>query len=135
MNQPKEEKNQLQRYITHRFGGLTNAVKYLLSQGADVNAQGGWFGNALQATSFSGHEKMVELLLSKGADVSAQGGIFGNALQAALVSGHEKVVELLYGMVLYGRVRYRDPCTKQIFGKSKNRNPKIPPSFYLKSHM
>jgi hypothetical protein len=49
------------------FGGLINAVEYLLSQGADVNAQGGHFGNALTAASYRGHEKVVELLLSRGA--------------------------------------------------------------------
>jgi hypothetical protein len=77
------------------FGGLINAVKYLLSQGADVNAQGGEYGNALQAASEGGHEKVVELLLSKGADVNAQSGEYSNALQAASEGGHEKVVELL----------------------------------------
>jgi ankyrin repeat protein len=80
------------------FGGLINAVKYLLSQGADVNAQGGYDGNALQAASHQGHEKVVELLLDKGADVNAQGEReYGNALQAASHQGHEKVVELLLG--------------------------------------
>jgi hypothetical protein len=82
------------------FGGLINAVKYLLSQGAEVNAQGsGHFSNALQAASYEGHEKVVELLLGKGADVNAQGsgGEYGNALQAASFRGHEKVVELLLG--------------------------------------
>ena len=49
-------------------------VELLLSKGADVNAQGGDYGNALQAASDGGHEKVVELLLSKGADVNAQGG-------------------------------------------------------------
>ena len=77
------------------FGGLINAVKYLLSQGADVNAQGGFYSNALQAASGAGHDKIVELLLSKGADVNAQGGQYGNALQAALGAGHDKIVELL----------------------------------------
>jgi hypothetical protein len=33
------------------FGGFRNAVQYLLSQDADVNAQGGRYGNALQAAS------------------------------------------------------------------------------------
>ena len=82
------------------FGGLINAVKYLLSQGAEVNAQegGGYYGNALQAASGGGHEKVVELLLGAGADVNAQGGrYYGNALQAASGGGHEKVVELLLG--------------------------------------
>ena len=42
----------------------------LLDKGVDVNAQGGRFGNALQAASERGHEKVVTMLLDKGADVS-----------------------------------------------------------------
>ena len=79
------------------FGGLVNAVQYILSQGANVNVQGVYYGNALQAASLGGHEKVVELLLGKGADVNAQGGFYVNALQAASDGGHEKVVELLLG--------------------------------------
>jgi ankyrin repeat protein len=48
-------------------------VKLLLDKGADVNAQGGYYGNALQAASSDGHEAVVKLLLNKGADVNAQG--------------------------------------------------------------
>jgi ankyrin repeat domain-containing protein 50 len=78
--------------------GLTFVVDDILTQEVvDINAQGGHFGNALQAASSEGHEKVVELLLGKGADVNAQGGGYGNALQAALARGHEKVVELLLG--------------------------------------
>ena len=32
---------------------------------ADVNAEGGYNGNALQAASANGHEKIVELLKQK----------------------------------------------------------------------
>jgi hypothetical protein len=74
---------------------LSLRLELLLSKGADVNAQGGQHGNALQAASLGGHDKVVELLLSKGADVNAQGGQYGNALQAASLGGHDKVVELL----------------------------------------
>jgi ankyrin repeat protein len=49
-------------------------VTLLLEKGADVNAQGGYFGNALQAASSGGHDSVVTLLLDKGADVNAQGG-------------------------------------------------------------
>ncbi|KFY03640.1 hypothetical protein V490_00108, partial [Pseudogymnoascus sp. VKM F-3557] len=75
--------------------GLANTTSRLLQEGADVNAQGGFYGNALQAASYGGHDKIVELLLSKDADVNAQGGFYGNALQAASVEGHDKIVELL----------------------------------------
>ncbi|XP_044714480.1 ankyrin repeats (many copies) domain-containing protein [Hirsutella rhossiliensis] len=71
------------------------SVQTLLNKGADVNAQGGRYGNALQAASTQGHEKVVQTLLDKGADVNIQGGEDGNALQAASLEGHEKVVQML----------------------------------------
>ncbi|KAF3254019.1 hypothetical protein TWF192_003533 [Orbilia oligospora] len=77
------------------YGGLLGAVKDLLDQGVDVNAQGGEYYTALQAASDGGHEKTVELLLNHGADVNAQGGDFYTALQAASRGSHEKTVELL----------------------------------------
>jgi hypothetical protein len=79
--------------------GHEAVVKLLLEtgKGADVNAQGGYYGNALYAASWGGHEKVVELLLSKGADVNARGVYYSNALYAASWGGHEKVVELLLG--------------------------------------
>ncbi|GJC89989.1 ankyrin repeat and SOCS box protein 8 [Colletotrichum liriopes] len=66
-----------------------------LGEGAEVNAQGGHFGNALQAASLHGNQEVVELLLEKGAEINAQGGYFGNALQAASSSGNQGIVELL----------------------------------------
>jgi ankyrin repeat protein len=65
------------------------------STAADPNAQGGRFGNALQAASARGHDVVVQMLLDKGADPNAQGGRFGNALQAASARGHDVVVQML----------------------------------------
>ncbi|KAH8728085.1 hypothetical protein GQ44DRAFT_584334, partial [Phaeosphaeriaceae sp. PMI808] len=56
------------------LGGLEKAVECLLNQGDDVNAQGGYFGNALQAASVQGHTAVVKLLLGKGAKVNIQAG-------------------------------------------------------------
>ncbi|CAI7625037.1 unnamed protein product [Penicillium discolor] len=70
-------------------------VQTLLYHGADVNARGGLYSNALQAASCEGHEKVVYMLLDQGADINAQGGRFGTALQAASYKGHEKVVQIL----------------------------------------
>jgi len=47
-------------------------MNLLLEKGADVNAQGGHYGNALQAAASEGHGMIVNLLLEKGADVNAQ---------------------------------------------------------------
>jgi ankyrin repeat protein len=46
-------------------------VKLLLDKGADISAQGGPFGSALQAASFRGNTETARLLLDKGADISA----------------------------------------------------------------
>jgi ankyrin repeat protein len=78
-----------------RDNGRDAIVKLLVDKGADVNAQGGEYGNALQAASYEGHEAVVRLLLDKGANVNAQGGGYSNGLQAASCRGHEAVVRLL----------------------------------------
>ena len=76
-------------------------VQLLLDEGADVNAQVGNYGYALQAAmaaKYTLHDYLVEvvqLLLDKGADVNAQGGIFGTVLQAAAYSGQTEVVHLV----------------------------------------
>ncbi|KAF1999768.1 hypothetical protein P154DRAFT_523078 [Amniculicola lignicola CBS 123094] len=49
---------------------LRDVVKVVLDKGADVNAQGGYFGNALQAASYRGYEATVKMLLDKDADVN-----------------------------------------------------------------
>ena len=54
-------------------------VWLLLEKGADINAQGGEYGNALQASA-KGRERVALLLLEKGANVNDQGGEYGNAL-------------------------------------------------------
>ncbi|OCK72825.1 hypothetical protein K432DRAFT_279044, partial [Lepidopterella palustris CBS 459.81] len=43
--------------------GHEHIVRLLLGKGADVNAQGGYYGNALQAASIEGHEQVARLLL------------------------------------------------------------------------
>ena len=60
--------------------GLFEPVSLLLEKGADVNTQGGHYGNALQAASFRGYETIAALLLEREADVNAQGGEYGYAL-------------------------------------------------------
>jgi hypothetical protein len=47
--------------------GLSTIARLLLDEGANVNTQGGEYGNALQAASERGHEQVVEILLDAGA--------------------------------------------------------------------
>ena len=83
--------------------GLTEAssgdhqtiASMLTDKGADVNAQGGHYGNALQAASYEGHEVMAQHLIEKGADINALNGYYGNALQAASYGGCKVIAKLL----------------------------------------
>ena len=70
-------------------------MRLLLDNGADINAQGGHFHNALIAASYDGQKRTVQLLLDNGAEVNAQGGCIGNALIAAYSKGHEQIIRLL----------------------------------------
>ncbi|TLD05262.1 uncharacterized protein PgNI_09641 [Pyricularia grisea] len=77
------------------FMGLKEVAIHFLHNGADVNAQGARYGNALQAASCQGHADIVILLLENGADVNARGGRYGNALQAAICEYYTDIVTLL----------------------------------------
>jgi hypothetical protein len=81
--------------VKHSRAGNAKIVQLLLEKGVDVNAQGGYYGNALQAASVGGHKEIVQQLLDKGADVNAQGGLYGNALYAASWGGHQEIVQQL----------------------------------------
>lgn len=48
------------------------AVQNILDRGADINAQGGKYGNALQAAAYRGNEATVKMLLDRGADCTVQ---------------------------------------------------------------
>jgi hypothetical protein len=61
-----------------------------LLEGADVNAQGGEYGNSLPAASYRGHDQIVQRLLKAEADFNAQCVCHGSALQAASYSGSRR---------------------------------------------
>ncbi|KAF4768676.1 hypothetical protein HAV15_002769 [Penicillium sp. str.  len=75
--------------------GRQKIIKLLLDKGADINVQGGYYGNPLQAASRRGYLKIVKLLLDKGANVNTQGGYYSNPLQAASEAGYLEIVKLL----------------------------------------
>jgi ankyrin repeat protein len=78
--------------------GLSTITRLLLKKDAEVNAQGGRYGNALQAASAGGHEQVVKMLLDKSAEINAQGGRYSSAVQAATTNGYKYVAELLLGV-------------------------------------
>lgn len=72
---------------------ISSEKKYVFD--IDINAQGDYFGSALQAASAGGYSAVVRTVLHNGASVNQQGGYYGNALQAASASCDWETVELL----------------------------------------
>ncbi|KAK5011676.1 hypothetical protein LTR28_009141 [Elasticomyces elasticus] len=70
-------------------------VKLLLDKGADINIQGGEYGDPLAFAAANGEKKLLSELISLGANVNAASGNYGNALQAASHKGHKEIARLL----------------------------------------
>ncbi|KAL7768544.1 hypothetical protein ACKLNR_002845 [Fusarium oxysporum f. sp. zingiberi] len=93
LSQPERS---LQRLYCVCLAGLLNVARVLIEKGADVNAPGGYWGNALQAASIKGHYEVAKLLLDNGADANAEGGsIYNTILEAASSEGQYEIVKLL----------------------------------------
>lgn len=67
----------------------------LLDAGADVNAKGGEYGNALQAASIGQSSEIMQMLFDAGADINAKGGRYRSSLLAAVYQGHADQVQML----------------------------------------
>ena len=75
---------------------ITFAIRLLLDQGADANAQDSEGGStALMRASDNGHRDIVQLLCERGADVNAKDKEGETALHLAAQTGDKAVVELL----------------------------------------
>jgi ankyrin repeat protein len=101
--QTEKIRGYLQKYpdvfITAVRGGSLQDVKFLLENGADVNAQGHETnGYPLEAAIYRCSKSLVSMLLEKGADVNTQVGHYGNVLQATLAFGDycgEEIISML----------------------------------------
>jgi ankyrin repeat protein len=91
---PREDSLNAALYYT-AWTSSPGLMETALIYGAEINADAGEFGTALNVSAYLGDMKSVELLLARGADVNCQSGLPGNALQAAVTSGSIHVIELL----------------------------------------
>jgi hypothetical protein len=78
-----------------QFGQL-EMVKYLIANGADINAQN-VFGTPLVVASRNGHLEIVKYLIANGADINAKNGVGYTPLMWASKSGNLETVKYLIG--------------------------------------
>ena len=74
--------------------GDVEAVKNLISEGADVNAKGS-FGTALHWAAMNGHAEVVDALISAGANTEALSDQLGMPLHVATRRNHPDVIKKL----------------------------------------
>ena len=74
--------------------GHDQIVQLLLDQRADINADGGPFGNALCTAIYKGHDRLVQILLDRGADINTQRN-YCSALEAASFKNNDKLMQML----------------------------------------
>src|SRR5713101_9572583 len=74
--------------------GRSDVVRYLLAEGADVNAREQFGDTALTEAAYYGHVALVKELLAHGADINAVGND-GTALDIALNRSNAAVADLL----------------------------------------
>jgi ankyrin repeat protein len=76
--------------------GNLEMVKFLVSEGADVNMVNNNGGTALMAASEKGNLEIVKFLVSKGADVNAVNNNGNTALMLASENGNLEMVKFLF---------------------------------------
>ena len=76
--------------------GHTDAARFLLDRGADIDSRGFFGGTGLHWAALNGHAGTVRFLLDHGADPALRDAEFdSDALGWAREGGHERVVALL----------------------------------------
>jgi ankyrin repeat protein len=74
--------------------GRLNSVRYLLDQGADVNAREQGARTALTEAAFSGNSSVIKELILRGADINAVSDA-GTPLDIAIQANHSAAIDLL----------------------------------------
>ena len=74
--------------------GRATVVRYLLDEGADVNAREKLGGTPLMEAAYSGYLEVIQELLFRGAEINAIGND-GTALDIAISRNNAAVVDLL----------------------------------------
>ncbi len=89
-----KKRNVIQLGIAVRNGDI-DQIKYLIKQGADVNARDRNGNTALHGAVYKGHKEIVNLLLVREADINAKNYKQETVFHLAALKGHTAIVKAL----------------------------------------
>jgi len=89
-----KKRNVIQLGIAVRNGDI-DQIKYLIKQGADVNAKDRNGNTALHGAVYKGHKEIVNLLLVREADINAKNYKQETVFHLAALKGHTAIVKAL----------------------------------------
>ena len=93
VDQTRERNGDTALHVAVRYGQL-DTIKFLLKNGADINAQNMYGGKPIHKALRWGHDSVVQLLAKKGADVSILQQFGDTKLHRAARNGHPEIVKL-----------------------------------------
>jgi len=76
-------------------GGYFEIARFLLNEGAEVDARGFYSSTALRSASLEGHCEILQLLISRGANVNGTERDGNSPIHYAATEGHYAIVKLL----------------------------------------
>ena len=103
------------------FNPNIQQIEQLISNGADINAQGTNGYTALIGAVLYGHKEICELLIAHSADVNAQDAYGRTALIWAALRGHKEICELLIAHSANVNAQDKDGYTALMIAAERSR--------------
>lgn len=122
IEQASQKESRDTQLITSAEKGDTTAVRSLLQQGADVDAQDERGRTAIMAATHGNHPETVKVLIDAGADINRQDNIQDNPFLYAGATGRLEILRLMIDAGADTKLLNRsDPCLRACSRRGRHR--------------